>query len=575
MLYSKNEKTKVTAAITVWFFVIAVMAALVVAQVETAEDSALVAENLEPASDDAAAPPQDDDEEEQMQIVDDNLGNGAIQSINFKKDMSIRDALRFLALKYQKNIVPSEKVEGSITVTNLYNVTFEEALQAILGTNKYEMQGNFIRIFTLEEFQQDKTRFDHAVITLYYVSAAESQKLITPLLSEAGQIASTTAAAVDTEAGNGGDTVAVRDQLVISDYPERVASAKELLAEIDVRPPQILIEVTVLEAQLTETTKFGIDFDSFNASVTGLGGEGISISGLAAPVSSANKGLNIGILNDHVRVFVQALEEITDTTILANPKILALNKQAGKLLIGNEDGYRSSTTISTGGNTTEQVTMLETGTKLEFRPFICKDGYIRMEIYPEQSSGEVDGTSGLPSKSTTTVRSNIMVEDGKTIVLGGLFKERTTLGRSQVPLLGDVPIVGELFKNLSDVSDRTELIILITPHIIHDPDDANGADRLEDVKRLVYDARTNLVWMSRAKVAEDRYKKAVQLYTDGELDAALSQLTGWNGMERNFLDAERLKERIINESQPPVEEQIERIMLDTIEKQESGRWLRR
>ena len=81
--------------------------------------------------------------------------------------------------------------------------------------------------------------------------------------------------------------------------------------------------------------------------------------------------------------------------------------------------------------------------------------------------------------------------------------------------------------------------------------------------------------MSRAKVAEDRYKKAVQLYTDGELDAALSQLTGWNGMERNFLDAERLKERIINESQPPVEEQIERIMLDTIEKQESGRWLRR
>ncbi len=120
MLYFKNEKTKVTTAITVWFFVIAVMAALVVAQVESAENTTLIAENMEPASDDAAAPPQDEDEDEQMQIVDDDLGNGAIQSISFKKDMSIRDALRFLALKYRKNIVPSEKVEGAITVTNLY-----------------------------------------------------------------------------------------------------------------------------------------------------------------------------------------------------------------------------------------------------------------------------------------------------------------------------------------------------------------------------------------------------------------------------------------------------------------------
>jgi type IV pilus assembly protein PilQ len=258
---------------------------------------------------------------------------------------------------------------------------------------------------------------------------------------------------------------------------------------------------------------------------------------------------------------------------LANPKILALNKQAGKLLIGNEDGYYSSQTISEGGNTTQQIDFLETGTKLEFRPFICKNGYIRMEIFPEQSSGEVIG--GVPSKTTTTVKTNIMVEDGKTIVLGGLFQEKTTLSRSQVPLLGDIPVIGELFKKSNDESIRTELIILITPHIVHDPDQANGADRLEDARRLAYNARTNLVWMSRAKVAEDRYKKAVQLYTDGQLDAALSQLTGFNEMERNSLDVERLKERIINESQPSAEDQIERIMLDTIEKQESGRWLRR
>jgi type IV pilus assembly protein PilQ len=572
MWYSKNQKSNLTAAIVVCLFAIFVMAALVVAQVQPARQTTLIAQGPGPASDDVQALPQDEDDE-QMQIVDNDLGNGAIQSISFKKDMTIRDALRFLALKYQKNIVPSEKVEGGITVTNLYNVTFEEALQAILGTNKYEIQGNFIRVFTLEEFQQDKTRFDHAVITLYYISAAEAQKLVTPLLSEAGQIASTTAAALDTEAGKGGDTVSVRDQLVVSDYPERVAAVKELIDSIDVRPPQILIEVTVLEATLTEQTEFGIDFNTMDGvAVDKVNTDGIMTDALAGAVTGVT-GLTVGITNDHVKVFIRALETITDATVLANPKILALNKQAGKLLIGNEDGYYSSQTLSEGGNFTQQINFLETGTKLEFRPFICKDGYIRMEIFPEQSSGEV--VSGVPSKTTTTVKTNIMVEDGKTIVIGGLFQEKTTLSRSQVPLLGDIPIVGELFKKSDDESIRTELIVLITPHIVHDPDQANGADRLEDVKRLAYDARSNITWMSRTKVAEDRYKKAVQLYTDGQLDAALSQLTGFNDMERSFLDVERLKERIINESQPPAEDQIERIMLDTIEKQESGRWLRR
>jgi type IV pilus assembly protein PilQ len=262
---------------------------------------------------------------------------------------------------------------------------------------------------------------------------------------------------------------------------------------------------------------------------------------------------------------------------MANPKILALNKQTGKIIIGRSDGYLSITNVAEGGTATQQVEFLESGTILEYRPFIGRDGMIRMEIHPEQSTGQVvtEGGFTLPNKSTTEVITNVMVQDGQTIVLGGLFKEETNLSRSQVPILGDVPVVGELFRGVSDVSTRIELVVLITPHIINTPEEADGADRLEDAMRLGYDARQNLYWMSRAKIDEDRYAKAVKLYTEGQPEAALAVLDRPYAIDRSYLDEIRLKERIIRETQPDQPNKIERIMLEKIEKEESGKWMRR
>ena len=105
----------------------------------------------------------------------------SIESLIFKKDTSIKDALRFLAAKYHKNIVPSPKVDGVITVTTLYDVTFEQALNVILGhTFRYEQDGNFIRVYTADEYvkiKQDPSRMTYRVFTLYYISAAEAIKL--------------------------------------------------------------------------------------------------------------------------------------------------------------------------------------------------------------------------------------------------------------------------------------------------------------------------------------------------------------------------------------------------------------
>lgn len=547
-----------------WIFGVMVMCGLLLPAVYAADEPAPAAEAVQ----------------EEMPMPAQPLAAQSLQSISFKKDMPIKDALRMLAQMYQKNIVPSAKVDGIVTVTNLYDVTFEEALQAILGTHKYEMKGSFVRVYTNEEFKADKTRQEYVTIPLYYLNAAEAEKLAKPLLSEVGAIGVTSPAENDTQPGEGGNTLANRDHLVVSDYPEVVKKIQQVIAEVDVAPPQVMIEVTILEATLTENTQFGIDFDTLGGLVSTIGDEGISQRGMAGMVTSgfdgapAATGLNIGILNDKVRIFIRALEEVTDTTVLANPKILALNKQAGKLIIGREDGYLTLTNTNADG-ATQQVEFLESGTVLEFRPFIGKDGLIRMELRPEQSTGIVEG--GIPNKRTTEVMTNIMVRDGKTIVLGGLFQEETTRSKSQVPLLGDIPFIGELFRSTDDTSVRTELIVLITPHIISEPEQADGAARMEDVRRLAYKARENLTWMSRAKLDEQRYAKAVELYTQGDLDGALCEMETqetW-GINRTYLDPMRLKEKILREKQPDRLNQMERIMLGNLEKEESGKWIRR
>ena len=151
------------------------------------EISAPVAEEQTPAVEATEAEPVAEQNEPAAQSNDVNTVfiDGALQSITFKKDMSVRDALRTLAAKFHKNIVPSMKVDGTIAVTTLYDVTFEDALNAILGNSfKWEQDGNFIRVYAADEYKKiksDEGRMQHKVFTLYYVTAAEAEKLVKPI----------------------------------------------------------------------------------------------------------------------------------------------------------------------------------------------------------------------------------------------------------------------------------------------------------------------------------------------------------------------------------------------------------
>ena len=195
-----------------------------------------------------------------------------IEKFEVEEDFGVRKALAMLGSQCQKNIVPSPGVNGSLAFRRLTNVTFEEAMNAILGDNAvYEEQGNLIKVYTKEEYQkimEDPGRMICKVFTLYYMSASEAVKLITPLKSAVGNIQASSPPEMVASTGEsittgtlGGDTMALNDTIVVNDYPENIAAISEMLKKLDVRPKQVLVEATILSATLQEGMKLGLSYN--------------------------------------------------------------------------------------------------------------------------------------------------------------------------------------------------------------------------------------------------------------------------------------------------------------------------
>jgi len=523
--------------------------------------------------------------------------SGRVDSIRFNKDSSIRQALSLLEKHWKKNIVPSTAVDGTVTVTTLYNVTFDEALDAVLGYGfKCVREGDFIRVYTVEQFkkiQQDPDRMVARVIPLKYLTGEEAVKVITPVLSGAptAKVQATTAAqnTISSSSGSGsggglssaggGNDLATNDMIIVYDFPENIEDAEEVLREVDVRPKQVLVEATILTASLTEDMEFGIDWNLFNGTaITGfpaaLNGDGTPAQTSGFGRTPGSKGLTIGFSADNVQAIITALETVTDTTVLANPKILAVNKQEGSLLIGRKLGYQDTTTTTLTGGTTASIAFLETGTRLAFRPYIGGDGYIRMDIYPKDSDGSLQ-QNGIPTENTTELRTNVVVKDGQTVVIGGLFRDSVTTSKSQVPLLGNLPIVGVAFRGTKDTVKREEVIIILTPHIIDEPGEVRGDDRADDIRRKRQATVDSLDGLDRAKWAEDAYARAARYYLEGDIEKAVFNVKLALLMRPTYLEALRLRERIIAETDPEQFRRLDSVVVEEVDAQQAENWQRR
>ncbi|MEL7484072.1 MAG: hypothetical protein AAFN41_06925 [Planctomycetota bacterium] len=511
----------------------------------------------------------------------------------FVNDEDLNTVLQLLGIQAQKNIVTGQSVAGRVTA-NFFGVTFYEALDAILNVNGYGYieRGSFIYVYGLEELEriEEATRTRKSeVVNLNYISAIDLQAFVEPMLSDIGAIT------ISPEAGDfqspgdtptGAESFAGVSTVVITDYEEVVDEILEMVERIDTRPAQVLVEATILQTSLNEANAFGMDFSIIDdldfSDFVGSGGPlgvipslisgqgGTLVGGTETPIAAPADGngggvtstsgnttgpatLRAGVVSGDIAVFLRLLDEVTDTTILSTPKILTLNRQSARVLVGEKVGYLSTTSTETA--TTQTVEFLDTGTQLYMRPFVSDDGFIRMELKPQVSTAEIRTVTDsggaavtIPDELTNELVTNVMVRDGQTVVLGGLFREATTATRRQVPFLGDIPILGAPFRGHDDSTERQEIVFLIKPTIVNDQVLLDQADRaLATIERVRVGARKGLLPWSRTKLTAMYNLEAQRLFREGEYSRALHKVQRSLNLNPNQADAIQLRERLVGE----------------------------
>ncbi|NLF29945.1 MAG: hypothetical protein GX591_03555 [Planctomycetes bacterium] len=466
----------------------------------------------------------------------------------------IRQALRQLAMWSQRNIVASKNVGGAVTM-DLFNVTFREALDSLVRMNElaYVEEGHFIYVYTAEEMEALERKARPLVTEVFHLDYAKPEDvvaLIAPLLSSEGKAATTPSAlaGIATDKANaGGMNYASNDIIVVSDYRENVEAIAETIRQTDQRPVQVMIEATVMLASLDEDNALGIDF----ATLDGIDFLGTANSAVQTFFGDVTGGLDFAWTGSDVQVIIQAIENVTDLNVLANPKLLVVNKQRGEIIVGDEIGYLNSTTELQTGSVTQSVDFLETGTRLIVRPFVGADGYVRLEIHPELSDGLVVNSGGfsLPQKQTTECTSNVMVRDGHTIIISGMFREKTNQTRQQVPVLGNVPYLGAAFRKSEDVVEREEVVILITPRIIRQAaDEAVSLQLRDDMTRFRVGMRQNLMWFGRSRLAARHLNWAKEHMANGNTAWALWDVNMTLSLSPAHDEAIRFKEYLTGEA---------------------------
>ncbi len=426
-------------------------------------------------------------------------------------DADVRKALEILGRQANLSILVSSGVNGRVTL-DLRDKTADEILQAIARLCRLTVrrEQDVIYITAVEETKkQEAENLPVRVYHLNYVKSSDVKKMIEKLLSKSGTSTCSPDAKsgiqqIDTgvapssgggggggggsgsgggggEDATGGNSMAGGEIIIVQDYEQVLKTVDRVIAQIDVQPIQVLIEAVIVQVNLKKGMDLGVNFALLDGAGKALAvmGDGAAINAAAgftpasvlaaggqlasgyAP-SPATNGLKFGFVSNSTTGFISALETMGETKVLACPRLLVLNKQHAELHLGQNLGYQTSTVSQT--STTENVQFLSIGTQLRLRPFVSSDGMVRMEIHPERSTGSLDA-SGIPQTDVTQVTSNILIPDGATIVIGGLFDNQLDENWSGLPLLSRLPWIGILFRHTTTATTRTELIVILTPHI--------------------------------------------------------------------------------------------------------------
>lgn len=249
----------------------------------------------------------------------------------------------------------------------------------------------------------------------------------------------------------------------------RIESA---IRQMDIAPSQVLIEASIIEVSLTDKLQYGLQWyfnDTLGGRLSGNTGTGSLVRGTSSTLSRVLPGFNYTITDavGSVRAVLSALASETGLKVVSSPSVLALDKQAAEIRVGNQQPILSSTTTTDGGNVTQAVTYKDTGVLLRVVPRINSNGLVTLDIAQEVTDvGAIDAATGQRSFLQRSLQSRIAIPSGQTAVLGGLIRDNTSNNQSGLPGLSKIPGLGALFGATEKSIDRTELLVVLTPRVL-------------------------------------------------------------------------------------------------------------
>ncbi|MHC4804840.1 MAG: secretin N-terminal domain-containing protein [Planctomycetota bacterium] len=398
-------------------------------------------------------------------------------------DVPIDMVIRQLADQAGVNIIKSPNVIGNVTVT-LTDVSLEEGLRCILDMHgsDYVVGKNIIRILTREEMPQVYERRETITLEIKYTDIAEVVKTLREVVSKPpiGMVSSVKGTSI----------------VIITDVESKIKDIERLIKQIDRMTPQILVEARIYDIVSKDKLDLGIEWQAGRSTVydktSGTGTLGINptsgetypfltgiFSGATGKTSGTSGVLRFGWLNSSIDIeaMLRAQQNNINAKLLANPRILVLDNETATMKIISEIPYQELTESATGG-TMGTTAFKEVGVELEVTPHLAAgDEMIRLNLKPKFSvrTDEVIiiGTSNnqfpQPVIDRREADTTLLIKHGQTVVLGGLRKKEVTQQTNKIPLLGDVPLLGALFRFEGEDTVISELVVFITPWIVEQP----------------------------------------------------------------------------------------------------------
>ncbi len=386
----------------------------------------------------------------------------------------LKSALSLLARQNEFDIVLPE-IEGAEVSATLKGATVREALEALLGASGYTYYttGKIVVVKALAE--EAPGEFVTRIFHLEYVDARQIEKQVKNMLSSRGKVEIVTTGHSEDQRRDGGFPAKI---MAVTDLAYMIPLVEEFIARVDFRPRQVAIDVKLVETGINEDESFGLDWSkNISAKVTGAEEDAKTTESVVERLSMFSTlpmesgSFSYGTLNfSEVSLLLEFLKSTGKSKLLSNPSVTTSDGKPAMIDVVTTIPIQTINRFSEGAVIQDIVTYQykDVGITLEVTPRVNKDGYISLDCRPtvEEITGWVGPADNRqPITSKRSVRTDVVVRNGETLVIGGLIKEGSIETVEGVWLLSDIPILGEIFKHRNKQNSKTDLMILITPSV--------------------------------------------------------------------------------------------------------------